>query len=53
MMRSYLEDLIGPEWEERLDILARERAKWYADGLAGSEVSKRTHDLIERNGWLS
>ena len=53
MMRTYLEEQVGPEWEERLDILARERAKWYADGLAGSEVSKRTHDLIERNGWLS
>ncbi len=53
MMRAYLEQRIGPEWEERLDLLARERARWYADGLGGPEVSKRTQDLIERNGWLS
>ncbi len=53
MMRAYLDEKVGPEWEERLDILARERAKWYADGLAGSDVSKRTRDLIEQSGWLS
>jgi len=53
MMRAYLDERIGPEWEERLDLLARERERWYADGLRGSEVSKRTRDLIERNGWLS
>jgi precorrin-2 dehydrogenase len=53
MFRAYLDEMIAPEWESRLDLLARERAKWYADGLAVPEVSKRTHDLIERNGWLS
>lgn len=53
MFRAYLEEKIEPDWESRLDLLARERAKWYADGLEGSEVSKRTHDMIERNGWLS
>jgi precorrin-2 dehydrogenase/sirohydrochlorin ferrochelatase len=53
MFRAYLDDRIEPEWEGRLDLLARERARWYADGLEGAEVSKRTHDMIERNGWLS
>jgi precorrin-2 dehydrogenase/sirohydrochlorin ferrochelatase len=53
MFREYLEDRIGPEWADRLETLAQERAKWYAHGLEGHEVSKRTQDMIEQNGWLA
>jgi precorrin-2 dehydrogenase/sirohydrochlorin ferrochelatase len=53
MFREHLEDRIAPEWAGRLEVLAQERAKWYSDGLEGHEVSKRTHEMIERNGWLA
>jgi precorrin-2 dehydrogenase/sirohydrochlorin ferrochelatase len=53
MFRDYLKDRIAPEWAGWLDLLGEERAKWYADGLEGHEVSRRTLEMIERNGWLA
>jgi precorrin-2 dehydrogenase/sirohydrochlorin ferrochelatase len=51
-LREWLADRIGPEWEQRVGSLSEARTEWRTDGLAPSEVSKRTRDLIEQEGWL-
>lgn len=52
-MREWLAGRIGPEWEQRLDRLSVARQDWRSDGLGPTEVSKRTRDLIDENGWLA
>jgi precorrin-2 dehydrogenase / sirohydrochlorin ferrochelatase len=42
MIRERIENEFGPEWEERLDAVAAQRAAWRAQGLSGPEISART-----------
>lgn len=51
-LREWLETQFGKEWESRLAQLSDERARWRADGIAPSDVSLRTSELISREGWL-
>lgn len=52
LLREWLARIFGPEWTGRLDEVARARESWRAEGLAPSEVSERTRDLVARQGWL-
>src|ERR1700733_15351507 len=52
LLREWLARVFGPEWTGRLDEAARAREGWRAEGLAPSEVSERTRDLVVRQGWL-
>lgn len=51
-LRAHLEGLFGQEWEERLESLAKARESWRAEGAGPSEVSKRTQEWIDREGWF-
>jgi precorrin-2 dehydrogenase/sirohydrochlorin ferrochelatase len=51
-IREWLEDRVGPEWEQRVGALSAARGRWRDEGLEPSEVSKRTRDLIAQQGWL-
>ncbi len=51
-IREHLQRLFGPEWEARLESLAKARESWRAEGLGPSEVSQRTQEWIDREGWF-
>ena len=50
--REWLERTFGAEWQRRLDRLAEVRTGWRAEGHAPDEISRRTRDLVAREGWL-
>jgi len=52
MLREWLERSFGPEWQKRLDRLAEARTGWRTEGLTADEVSRRTRNLVSREGWL-
>ena len=52
-LREWLQERFGPEWDEHLHALGTARAGWRADGLEPDEVSRRTRDMVEQEGWLS
>ena len=52
LLREWLARAFGPEWTQHTDEVARAREGWRAEGLAMSEVSERTRDLVTRKGWL-
>jgi precorrin-2 dehydrogenase / sirohydrochlorin ferrochelatase len=52
LLRERLEQVFGPEWERRTSAVATARAGWRAEGLAPDVVSRRTRDLVAREGWL-
>lgn len=51
-LREKLEGLFGVEWQERLDRLARARDGWRAEGADMTSVTRRTNEMIEKEGWL-
>lgn len=51
-LRRHLEALFGPEWAGRIDKLAERREGWRSEGLALSEIGRRTEACIEKEGWL-
>lgn len=51
-LREHLEGLFGAEWEERLEALAKARETWRSEGADPSEVSRRTQEWIDREGWF-
>lgn len=51
MIRERIESDFGPEWEERLDMVAGKRAEWRAQGLSGSEISARTRAAAQE--WFA
>jgi precorrin-2 dehydrogenase/sirohydrochlorin ferrochelatase len=51
-IREHLGELFGPEWSERLDILAEARQTWRDSGADPAEVSRLTQELIDREGWF-
>lgn len=52
LLREWLEQIFDVEWREKLETLGAARAGWRAGGLTPPEVSHRTRDLVEREGWL-
>jgi precorrin-2 dehydrogenase/sirohydrochlorin ferrochelatase len=52
LLREWLERIFIVEWQARLEALSAARAGWRADGLKPDEVSRRTRDLVAREGWL-
>ena len=51
-IRRYIEEQFGPEWGDRTEEVAADRAAWRAAGADMATVSRRTDALIERRGWL-
>jgi precorrin-2 dehydrogenase/sirohydrochlorin ferrochelatase len=51
-VREWLADQIGPEWEGRLEALSAAREEWRQVGHGPVEVSRRTRERIDREGWL-
>lgn len=51
-MRRHLESEFGPEWAERVRLLAARRREWIEQGADMAEVAKRTEALIDESGWL-
>lgn len=52
-LREWLERSFGPEWHRHLDDVGAARAGWREAGLPADEVSRRTADLVAREGWLA
>lgn len=52
LLREWLERRFGSEWQGRMDKIAWARDLWRRDGLNPDEVSRRTRDLVAREGWL-
>ncbi|MEJ1969539.1 MAG: NAD(P)-dependent oxidoreductase [Rhizomicrobium sp.] len=52
-LREWLEGRFGPEWKLHLEDVSAARAGWRAEGLAPSEVSRRTAALVSDKGWLA
>ncbi len=53
LLREWLANRFGPEWGDYLDHAGRSRAAWLAEGLPGSEVSRRTRALAEDRRWFA
>ena len=53
LLREWLDRAFGPEWQEHLETIGTARADWRGQGLAPAEVSRRTRDLVAREGWLA
>ena len=53
LLREWLGQAFGAEWQARLDQLAQARRDWKAEGLTAGEVSSRTRALVAREGWLT
>jgi precorrin-2 dehydrogenase/sirohydrochlorin ferrochelatase len=51
-LRQALEQQFGPEWDARLEEVARLRDAWRAEGATSEEVSKRTRAHLNEKGWL-
>lgn len=51
-VRAALERQFGPEWGERLDALAVDRARWQAEGRPTAALAQATDARIEAEGWL-
>jgi hypothetical protein len=51
-VREELEQRFGPEWEGRVDEVARTRSAWRDDGSDPATVSDRTRKLVRDRGWL-
>jgi len=52
-LRHHLEQLIGPEWQARLDEIATRRRAWREAGAGSLEIGRWTEQWIDREGWLS
>jgi len=51
-LRETLAGEFGPEWTVRLKELGLARAKWRAEGLSPTQVSRNVRDMIAAMGWL-
>jgi len=51
-VRENLAESFGPEWRERVDQLAAERARYRSQGLPPAEVSQKVRNLVVEKGWL-
>jgi precorrin-2 dehydrogenase/sirohydrochlorin ferrochelatase len=53
ILREWLENRFGSEWAARIGDVNAARTGWREEGLAPSQVSHNTSDLVTRKGWLS
>ena len=51
-VKRFLGRLFGPEWQERLDGLAKLRRDWRDGGADAPTVARRTDQWIDGQGWL-
>lgn len=51
-IKAHLQATFGPEWAQHMRRVGDLRAEWRAEGVAKTEITRRTHELIEREGWL-
>jgi precorrin-2 dehydrogenase / sirohydrochlorin ferrochelatase len=51
-LKHFLGEVIGPEWQGRLDELATLRRQWRRSGALPAVVGRRTMEWIARRGWL-
>jgi precorrin-2 dehydrogenase/sirohydrochlorin ferrochelatase len=52
VIRQNLEGCFGPEWDERVDEVARLRAGWRAEGVGMAETASRIAALAADRCWL-
>jgi precorrin-2 dehydrogenase/sirohydrochlorin ferrochelatase len=51
-IRGQLARAFGPEWAERLDVIATQRAGWRRPGRSPGELARLTNAIIDGEGWL-
>lgn len=51
-LREHLAESFGPEWCDRVDALAAERARYRSQGLPPAEVSQKVRAMVVEKGWL-
>lgn len=52
-MRDFLGDVIGPEWDDRVEQLARQRLTWRQAGIATDRIKALTNEWLKRRGLLA
>jgi len=52
-LKEDIERRFGPEWDERLEQIARLRAQWRSQGASIEEISLRTRNYLEAKEWLA
>ena len=52
-IRARLETEYGPEWDDRLEHLARKRTAWRRQPRPLDELAALTDAVIDRHGWLA
>ncbi len=53
LVREWLEQRFGVDWEGRAARLARLRDTWRAEGYEPAEIVARTRSVVQEEGWLS
>ncbi len=51
-IRRHIDTLFGPEWQTRLDEMARQRGKWRQVGVKPRTLARLTDAFINRQRWL-
>ena len=51
-LRDFLGELFGPEWQERLDELSRQRRRWRQAGTPPETIAHLTGEWVRGRGWL-
>jgi precorrin-2 dehydrogenase / sirohydrochlorin ferrochelatase len=51
-IRAELARAFGPEWADRLNLIAARRAVWRRPGRSLDELARLTDATIDANGWL-
>lgn len=51
-IRKDLEARFGPEWQDRIDVIAEKRQNWRAGGHDMATVAEMTQSFLKENGWL-
>ena len=51
-VRQFIEGLLGPEWQGRVEEIAARREKWRARGADMPALMELTDELVERRRWL-
>lgn len=51
-IREFLEDVFPECWKERLEVLSKQRSLWKAQGVAFSEVIKKSYNFMDNQGWF-
>lgn len=51
-VKRFLSGIFGPEWQERLVLLAQLRTRWRAGGAPSRTIAGWTEEWVSRSGWL-